>query len=275
MKTQITLGLLLVTEVLLALYGWQTDSSSLWVIVPSIFLPGTLLLFCATAFRLNSEGKLRRDTIIFKILAGLNPNEANAGKFQVCPNFWLTAVMMAILLFVAAVFWRGGCRVVSIFINPDQFRSVAYILFGFMGIVGYVAFALGTLDYINSKRSARHWGSLDVEFLAMLPTTLFFLMWPSSALVDQGKYPTLFPSFLHYMALDFFLAFGSAGFIFCFVTVVAIIWTLVENVCRAVKKSAFPKIVSFVNNQCPILEVEPEKKVVQTPEKPPEVDLFI
>lgn len=111
MNAQTKCGILLVIEFLAGLFGYHYGStesltSSILELIPIVVLPifaSTFFFFMAASCGLNSQGKLRSDTIFYKLISRINPKVNEQGEVHLCPSHAWMAVLAAIICAVTAL----------------------------------------------------------------------------------------------------------------------------------------------------------------------------
>lgn len=127
MKAQITLGLMLLAEICFGFYSYFTGVDGDWlfkvaaVFVP-LLLPATAFLFFTSSFGLDKKGKLRKNTLSYKIISTFSSQSIANDKVRICPAFWQMSLIVFILSGSSYCAWVGGSKVISTMIDPENDR---------------------------------------------------------------------------------------------------------------------------------------------------------
>ncbi len=250
MNAQGTLWMLLVAELSAAIYGYANDSHALWVMTLPIFLPVTLVLFLATACGLDKQGRLKRDTIFFKIIRFYRPEVESEKQLRICPTFWVMSSLTAVMVAFA---WVAGHGVWQIASNFEEFKKVLLASACLAFAIGYlIAMAFSAITVAN-----RTSGSL-LSFSCWTSTFALFFLWPMVAL-ERGFGPHQNPVFMHYFNYSLVNALFYALAWFGITALIALMVHLAKMTCQTVTESALPGyVVSFVKSRCPVVEIAPE-----------------
>jgi hypothetical protein len=253
MKAQISLCVLLVLELLATGYMYGSGSRFPVYLLLTAFLPVTALLFFATSCQLDNQGRLRRDTIAFKIISFCRPEARTEERLQICPTFWMMVALMLALGFMIAI----SCS--SVWVLATQFRPLAYIFFGLMLCVAYVLVAAGILEKVSSKTEEHILGlpllsALGIFFFAFFFASLIFSCQPGVHSIQLGFYKGSNLSLL------------ISGSWFAFWTVLISVYVGVRGTYRAVAQSSIPVYIkSAYTKACPVIEISDEGKELPKP----------
>jgi hypothetical protein len=253
MKAQASLGVLLVLELLATGYMYGSGSRFPVYLLLTAFLPVTALLFFATSCQLDKYGKLRRDTIAFKIISFCRPEARTEDKLQLCPTFWM---MIALLL---AFGFMGFISFNAIWVLATKFKIFAYLFFGLMFVISYVMVAVGVIQGVEEKTDGH---LLNLPLLSALAIFFFICFFASLLYYCQPE----IRSFQVGISKGSFVALYISGAWFAIWTAIIGAYLGIRGSYRAVAKSAIPVYFkSAYTSACPVIEISPKGKKVPRP----------
>lgn len=248
MKAQISLGVLLLLELLVTGYTYSSGSRFPLYLLLTAFLPVTALLFFTTSCQLDEQGRLRRDTLIFKFIAFCRPEAQKEDRLQLCPTFWMMVAIMFAFGFL--VFISVG----AISVLANQFRTLAYMFFSLMFFVAYVMFAIGLFEKVERKTKD---SVLNLPILSALALFFFVFFFGSLIFACQGSEFSFIRGVNN--GLPAALIFGGGWLVFWLVVFTG--WLGTSKTISAYRQSAIPRyITSAYKGICPVLEISPEGK---------------
>lgn len=278
MQAQITLGLMLIIELVAGIYGYSYGDketvrgmllASLPIIFLPIFFPVTALLFFATSCGLNEQGELKRDTLVFKMTKFLYPKIVWEDEIRLCPTFWNMALGMALLgiavFIIGGTFWVGIMR----FTDPAVRAQIYSLLTLFTFIACYITVAAIALNetmesqvtYQYNKKSRI---SYNIDLSVMIFTITWFTAFLAATCEDARKYEALKlinPNNFYYYCYH---SVGTAALwtlcVMSTIWVVHLMMHLGAMIGNRIKDSAIPNIAyAWYHRACPVLKIEKRK----------------
>lgn len=260
MKAQITLGLMLLAEICFGFYSYFTGVDGGWlfkvaaVFVP-LLLPATAFLFFTSSFGLDKKGKLRKNTLSYKIISTFSPQSIANDKVRICPAFWQMSLIVFILAGSSYCAWVGGSKVISTMIDPawmsrlGEFCGYCFIfLKWFLGCFLMLFLGASCLSYVDRKNDR----CFDPSTLGVACWLLCFSVFFVNGIGNILPRFDMFGS-LHWSIFPAMVVGLSWYFL---ISIKQVFFYLISSTFSAIKNSAVPGYIKSVyERSCPVLLV--------------------